>query len=54
MLQECVEKIIKLFEYQKDIGSFSLLGETGVESIRYTVDIACDKKFTSFWNSINR
>lgn len=52
--KEKTTDIIKLFEYPKDIGSFSLLGETGLESIRYTVDIAGDKKFTAFWNSINR
>ena len=52
--EEKTTDIIKLFDYQKDIGSFTLLGETAMESVKYTVDVIGDKKFTAFRNRINR
>ena len=52
--EEKTTDLIKLFNYQKDIVSFSMLGETAMESIRYTVDVIGDKKFTALWNRINR
>ena len=52
--EEKTTDIIKLFDWQKDIGSFTLLGDTAMESIKYTVDVISDKKFTALWNRINR
>ena len=52
--EEKTTDIFKLFDWQKDIGSFTLLGETAMESVKYTVDVIGDKKFTAFRNRINR
>ena len=52
--EEKTSDIIKLFEYKKEFASFSLLGETGMDSIEYSLNLINDKKFNALWNKINR
>jgi transcriptional regulator with XRE-family HTH domain len=52
--EEKTTDIIKLFDFQKEIASFSLLGETGMDSIESTLNMIDDKKFNALWNKINR
>ena len=46
--------IIKLFDCQQEAAVFTILGETGMESVESTLDMISDKKFTSLWNSIRK
>ncbi len=52
--EEKTTDIIKLFDFQNNIASFTLLGETGMDSVEYTLKIINDKKFNALWNKINR
>lgn len=52
--EEKLTDIIKLFNSQASISTFSLLGETAKESIGFTLDMISDKKFNALWNKINR
>ena len=46
--------VIRLFDFPTEVGSFSLLGETGMGSIMTTLEMIDDKKFNTLWNKINR
>ena len=52
--EEKLTDLIKLFDSQKNVGTFSLLGETAMESVTYTLNLIDDRKFTTLWNKINR
>ena len=52
--EEKTNNIIKLFDCQNDNGLFSLLGETGIGSVEYTIEIIGDRKFKALCNSIRK
>lgn len=45
---------IKLFDYQTEGGSYSLLGETAAETIDSTLNMIGDKKFSSMWKNLDK
>ena len=50
--EEKNKDIIKLFDCQQEAGLFSIMGGTGKETIKSTLDMISDKKFSTLSNSI--
>ena len=52
--EEKNKDIIKLFVSQYEAAVFTILGETGTETVETTLKMINDRKFTSLWNSIRK